>query len=353
MDAAVQPPVAPMLAKLERELPTDGYLYEPKWDGFRCLAFRAGQELELRSRNQRPLARYFPELVQALLALPRERFVVDGEIVAVSESGADFPALLARLHPAPSRVARLRQETPAFFIAFDLIALDKDDLRGQFFQERRALLERLLTEARPPLLLTPVTDDRREAQRWLEASQGAGVDGVVAKHKELRYEDGLRRMIKVKRDRTADCVVAGARWYVGQPLPSSLLLGLYEAGELRHVGIASSFTQAALRRLVGELEPYIVALAGHPWERGFLLGGSPTGRLAGAAGRWSPEEMEQDWIPLAPELVCEVQFHQLDDHRFRYPAHFRRWRPDRDPRSCTIEQLEAPPLDLGELLTLE
>jgi ATP-dependent DNA ligase len=347
----VVPPVVPMLARLERELPGDGYLYEPKWDGFRCLAFRDSNEVDLRSRNQRPLARYFPELVEELLALPTPRFVLDGEIVALSEVGADFPALLARLHPAASRVERLRGETPALLIAFDLIALEDDDVRERPFRERRRLLERLVVEGSPPLLLTPLTEDRDEAERWLETYRGAGVDGVVAKHQDVRYEEGVRRMVKVKRERTADCVVAGARWYLDQPAPSSLLLGLYDdGGELRHIGIASSFTAAARRRLVAELEPYVVPLEGHPWEHGFLLGGGPTGRLAGAAGRWSPDEMEQDWTPLKPERVCEVQFDHLDDHRFRYPARFRRWRPDRDARSCTLDQLETPPVDLGELL---
>jgi ATP-dependent DNA ligase len=347
---AVRPPLVPMLARLERELPADGYLYEPKWDGFRCLAFRTGPEVDLRSRNQRPLARYFPELVEALLALREERFVLDGEIVATVDSRADFLALLARLHPAASRVVRLSRETPALFIAFDLLALGDEDLRGRPFRERRKLLARLLTGARSPLHLTPLTEDRAEAERWLEAYRGAGVDGVVAKHEELRYEDGARRMIKVKHERTADCVVAGFRWLVDRPLPSSLLLGLYDDGGLQHVGIASSFTEAARRQLLEELAPHVVELTRHPWEHGFLLGGSPVGRLPGAAGRWTPEEMEQDWVPVAPELVAEVRFDQLDDHRFRHPARFVRWWPDRDPRSCTIDQLDTPPVDLGQLL---
>jgi ATP-dependent DNA ligase len=333
-------PIAPMLARLERELPRDGYVYEPKWDGFRGLVFRDGDEVDLRSRNQRPLARYFPELVEASLALPAERFVLDGEILATKDSRPDFAALLARLHPAASRVERLRRETPGLFVAFDLLELKDDDLRGRPFRERRALLEGLLTGVGRPLVLTPLTDDHAEAMKWLDSPPEAGIDGVVAKHEDLRYEEGARRMVKVKRERTADCVVAGVRWYVDEPLPSSLLLGLYEGDELRHVGLTSSFTVAERRRLPEELGPYIAQLEGHPWEHGFLLGGGHTGRLAGAAGRWSPE-MEQDWTPLAPELVCEVQFHQLDDHRFRYPARFRRWRPDRDPRSCTLDQLEA------------
>jgi ATP-dependent DNA ligase len=341
-----------MLARLERELPADGYLYEPKWDGFRGLAFRESEEVDLRSRNQRPLARYFPELVEALLGLPARRFVLDGEIVALSESRPDFVALLARLHPAASRVERLSRETPALFIAFDLVGLEDDDLRARSFRERRAQLERLLAEAGPPLLLTPLTGDREEAEGWLHVYQGAGVDGVVAKHEELRYEEGARRMVKVKRERTADCVVAGFRWLVDRQLPSSLLLGLYEGDDLRHVGIASSFTAAARQRLLEELAPHVVPLADHPWEQGFLLTGSPAGRLPGAAGRWAPEEMEQDWVPVAPELVCEVRFDQLDDHRFRHPARFRRWRPDRDPRSCTLDQLDLPAAPLTELLPL-
>jgi ATP-dependent DNA ligase len=346
------PPIAPMLARLERELPGDGYLYEPKWDGFRGFAFRSDGDIDLRSRNQRPLARYFPELVEALCALPATHFVLDGEIVAISESGPDFVALLARLHPAASRVARLRRETPALFIAFDLLSLGNDDLRSQPFRERRHALERLLADARPPVLLTTITDDRAEAERWLATYQGAGVDGVVAKHRDLRYEAGARRMVKVKRERTADCVVAGFRWLVDRPLPSSLLLGLYDDGELRHVGIASAFAEPARKRVLEVIAPHVAPLAGHPWEHGFLLGGSPVGRLAGAAGRWTPGEMAQDWVPLAPELVCEVQIDQLDDHRFRHPARFRRWRPDLDPRSCTLDQLDVAGASVDELLPL-
>jgi ATP-dependent DNA ligase len=341
-----------MLARLERELPRDGYLYEPKWDGFRCLAFRDGDELDLRSRNHRPLARYFPELVEALLALPARVFVLDGEILAARDGRFDFAALLARLHPASSRVERLRRETPASFVAFDLLAHGGEDLRGRPFAERRRLLALLLAAASPPLYLTPLTADREQAARWLERYEGAGIDGVVAKHRELRYEPGRREMVKVKRERTADCVVAGFRWLVDRPLPSSLLLGLFgEDSSLRHVGIASSFSETRRRTLLEELRPHVTPLAGHPWEHGFLLAGSPTGRLPGAAGRWAPEEMEQDWTPVVPELVCEVAFEQVDDYRFRHPARFLRWRPDRDPSSCGLDQLEARPLDLRELLS--
>src|SRR5205085_3694498 len=295
----VMPPVAPMLARLARELPLDGYLYEPKWDGFRCLAFRDGEEIDLRSRNQRPLARYFPEIVEALLGLEEWRFVLDGELVII---GRDFEALLARLHPAASRVERLRAETPASFVAFDVLAAGGEDVRGRPFHERRRRLEQLLHEVGPPIGLTPITDEPSRAAEWLDR-----FEGVVAKHADLRYQPGRRVMVKVKRERTADCVVAGFRWLVDRPLPSSLLLGLHDDEErLRHVGLASGFSERLRHELLERLRPLRVPLAGHPWQHGFLLAGSPAGRLHGAAGRWAPEEMELDWTPVAPELVCEV-----------------------------------------------
>jgi ATP-dependent DNA ligase len=340
-----------MLARLARELPLDGYIYEPKWDGFRCLAFRDGDDVDLRSRNQRPLARYFPEIVEALLALPEERFALDGELVVVRDGRFDFEALLARLHPAASRVARLRTETPASFVAFDVLALDGDDLRGKPLRGRRQLLVQLLADVPPPLYLTPASEDARLAARWLDSFQGGGIDGVVAKHADQPYEPGRRAMVKVKREHTADCVVAGFRRYADRPLPSSLLLGLYDdAGALRHVGIASGFSRKVSGELLERLRPIVVPLAGHPWERGFLLPGSPIGRLRGAAGRWEPDEMAQDWAPVAPALVCEVAYEQLDDHRFRHPARFRRWRPDRDPGTCALHQLDFAAADARALL---
>jgi ATP-dependent DNA ligase len=349
----VRPPFAPMLARLARELPADGYLYEPKWDGFRCLAFRERQDVDLRSRNQRPLARYFPELVAALLAVPASSFALDGEIVVATHSGFDFDALLRRLHPAASRVERLRGETPASLIAFDLLAHESTDLLERPFAERRRLLEQLLADVRGPLFLTPFTDDREEAAAWLDTYQGNGIDGVVAKHRDLEYVSGERTMVKVKLERTADCVVAGFRWLVDRPLPSSLLLALNDtAGTLRHIGIASSFTEARRRQLLEEIAPYVTELAGHPWERGFLLGGGTAGKLPGAAGRWSADEMEQDWTPLRPELVCEVAFDQVDDDRLRHPARFRRWRPDLDAEDCALEQLAGPSGSLRDLLPL-
>jgi ATP-dependent DNA ligase len=348
--ARVTPPVAPMLARLSRELPEGDYVYEPKWDGFRCLAFSAPVgEIDLRSRNQRPLGRYFPELVEALHALPRAA-VLDGEIVVAGPRGFDFPALLARLHPSASRVARLSRETPASFIAFDLLADGDDDLRPRRFDERRARLEALLeSRAASPLHLTPATRDPSVARAWLERLPGAGIDGVVAKRRDLPYEPGRRTLVKVKRERTADCVVAGLRTFGGEPVVASLLLGLWDdAGALRHVGVASSFPEHERRALFAALEPLAVRLQGHPWERGFNLANSPTGRLAGSAGRWDPREMAMDWTPLAPVRVAEVAYDRVDELRFRHPARLVRWRPDRDARSCALEQLSSDAPDLPE-----
>ncbi len=339
MNLPVMPPVKPMLAKLARELPVGQYSYEPKWDGMRAVAFRDGRELDLRSRQDRPLARYFPELVEALRALQDERFVLDCEIVVPSRDGFDFSALLARMHPAASRVERLRRETPAALIAFDLLARGQTDLRERPFAERRSALEGLLSHAPGAVHLARATDDPSVAAGWLRADS-PGIDGVVAKDPSQPYLAGRRAMTKVKLERTADCVVAGFRWLYDRPLLGSLLLGLYDAdGVLEHIGVASSFTEARRRELLDEIAPLRTSLTGHPWENGFLLGGSPTGRLAGAAGRWSPEEMELDWVPLKPRRVCEVAYEHVDDDRFRHPARFRRWRPDRDPLSCGFDQL--------------
>ena len=316
-----------MLARLARELPVGDYLYEPKWDGFRALAARSGEEVDVRSRHGRPLARYFPEIVEALLEQPAPRFVLDGELVA-----HPFPALMARLHPAASRVERLARETPAELWAFDLLALDGEDLLRTPFETRRARLE---TFVRRPVRLTPVTDDPAVARAWL-----AEHEGVLAKARDGAYAPGKREWVKVKRDRTADCVVAGFRWNADRPTLGSLLLGLHDdAGALVHVGVVTGLSAAEKRDLLAELEPLVVPLEGHPWEQGFGLERSPLGRLLGAAGRWSPGEMALEWVPLAPERVAEVAYTQLDGFRFRHPARFRRWRPDRDPRSCTLEQL--------------
>ncbi len=351
-DLPVPPPVAPMLARLARDLPEDGFLYEPKWDGFRCLVFRSRDQVDLRSRHDSPFARYFPELVEGFRALHADRIVLDGEIILVRATGFDFEALMTRLHPAASRVERLRQEIPASFICFDLLALGDRDVRSTPFEERRALLQHELRDARPPIFLTPLTDDRDTARLWFERFQGAGVDGVVAKHRGLRYEPGKRVMVKVKHERTADCVVAGLRLFADRPVLSSLLLGLYDAaGDLRHVGVVTQFPAPARAQILQELTPLAVRLEDHPWRQGFLIGRSPVGRLKGSAGRWTPE-MEHDWVPLRPDRVCEVGFDQLDLDRFRHPARFRRWRPDRDPRSCTLDQLTVSAPQLEEILAL-
>ena len=336
----VRPPVAPMLARLARELPP-GALYEPKWDGFRALVFRDGDDVEIRSRHDRPLARYFPELVGAVRGLDERRIVLDGEIVVPTEDGFDFAALMARLHPAATRVERLAAETPARFVAFDLLAVDDRDTRDRPFVERRERLVGLLADAPAPLVVTPVTDDPEVARTWLESARRA-IDGVVAKAPGLRYEPGVRAMVKVKTERTAECVIAGFRWKADEPVLGSLLLGLYDAdGPLRHVGVVTSFTAARRAEVLERVRPLATGIEGHPWERGFGLERSPLGRLLGAAGRWVPGEMELEWVPLRPELVAEVAYDHLDAGRFRHPARLRRWRPDRDPRSCTLDQLDA------------
>jgi ATP-dependent DNA ligase len=331
--------VKPMLAALQRELPIGAYLYEPKWDGVRCLAFVENGQVDLRSRHGRPLARYFPELVAALAALAHD-VVLDGEIVIVGDQGFDFAALLNRTHPAASRVARLSQDTPATFIAFDLLALDGVAL-GSFAERRRALLGVVAETAR--VRATPATDDPSLASRWLDHI-GPGIDGVVAKALDLPYQPGKRAMIKIKRARTADCVLAGFRVLgsAAHPAVSSLLLGLWEGTELRHVGVCSQFTRERRRELLRELAPLVVKLEEHPWERGFNVGRSPMGRLPGSAGRWDPDEMVRDWIPVRSERVVEVSYDHIDGQRFRHPAHFVRWRPDREASSCTFEQLPHP-----------
>ncbi len=320
--------VRPMLARLERELPRGPeWLYEPKWDGFRCLVFRDGDDVELRSRHGNRLDRYFPELVEAVRAWAGIRLAADGEVVA----DAGFAALMSRIHPAASRVELLRREVPVRLVLFDLLALGGDDLVERPFAERRAVLESLALA--DPVEVTPLTADAGEAERWL-----AEHEGVIAKHRELRYEAGRRAMVKVKRERTADCVVAGMRPVRGEEAVASLLLGLWSGDELVHVGVASSFTRRVRQSVFEELLPLAVLLDDHPWRAGYSLGGGATGRLRGSAGRWTPE-MPLDWIPLAPKRVAEVAYDQVDAGRFRHPARLVRWRPDRDAGSCTHDQL--------------
>jgi ATP-dependent DNA ligase len=341
MEAALAPPVRPMLATLARELPAGDYLYEPKWDGFRCLAFRSAAGIDLRSRHDRPLARYFPELTRALERLSPAPFVLDGEILLASAGRHDFARLMARIHPAASRVEELSVSHPATFVAFDLLAQDGRRLLEEPLHERRRRLEELL--ASPPRLvqLTDATADPAQAERWLGLPPGAGIDGVVAKPLAGAYRPGKRALVKVKRLRTAECVVAGIRVAPGRAAVASLLLGLYDsAGRLVHVGVASSFSDRDRLQLAQALRPRFTELEGHPWENGFGLEGRPMGRLKGAAGVWTPE-LSLDWVPVRPELVCEVGYDQLDENRFRHPATFLRWRPDRTPESCTFAQLSG------------
>lgn len=354
MALPVEWPIRPMLAKRARRIPTgSGWVYEPKWDGFRTLVFRDGDEWELQSRDCKPLARYFPELEDpAKRSLP-ERCVADGEIVIASAGALDFDALLLRIHPAASRVARLAEETPASLVLWDLLCEGDQDLRQQPFAERRARLERALETARPPVHLTPLTADRSLATDWFERFEGAGLDGVVAKRAEGVYEEGKRVMVKVKHRRTADCVLAGFRWHKRGPgtLLGSMILGLYDGeGRLHHVGVAASFTDARRRELVAELAPLREgALDDHPWAEWM---GKPEGaaqRVPGMTSRWNPGKA-LDWVPLRCERVVEVRYDHMQGTRFRHTAHFVRWRPDKPPAECTYDQLDVtPPLELARI----
>ena len=326
-----------MLAALVRELPVgEGLTYEPKWDGFRCIAFVDDDGVDMRSRHGRPLARYFPE-VAAPLAELGPGVVLDGELVVPAGDRLDFSALLQRLHPAASRVELLSRETPAAFVAFDVIVAGGGDLTTLGFAERRRILEALLAEVPEPVRITPSTRDPAVAARWLEEAGGGGIDGVVVKDESLPYLPGKRRMLKVKRERTADCVVGAFRWHAEERTVGSLLLGLYDEDILRHAGLAASFSARTRRELTETLLPCVVPLQGHPWERGFNVGGGPVGRLPGAASKWAYGR-EITFVPVDPVLVCEVAYDHVEHDRFRHPAKFRRWRPDRDPRSCTYDQ---------------
>ncbi|QFU93070.1 Putative DNA ligase-like protein [Amycolatopsis sp. YIM 10] len=346
------PPVKPMLAKSVRDVPRGpGVLYEPKWDGFRCIVFRDGDEVELGSRNDRPLTRYFPELVDLLRAALPPRCVVDGEIVVVTGAGLDFDTLQNRLHPAASRVQKLAVETPASFVAFDLLALGDRDLTGEPFAERRRLLASLLSDALSQIVLTPVTDDPAVAEDWFTRFEGAGFDGVMAKPGDLPYEQDKRVMWKVKHERTADCVVAGFRWHKDGESVGSLLLGLYdETGRLHHVGVASSFTAARRRELVDELAPLREnALAEHPWRDWAEAQAHMGGRMPGGVSRWTGKK-DLSWEPLRAEWVAEVRYEHVLAGRFRHGGRLVRFRPDRDPLSCTYAQLEeVAPAELTAL----
>jgi ATP-dependent DNA ligase len=350
----VRPPIEPMLAKLSAELPPEGkVLYEPKWDGFRALVFKNGRSLFLQSRDLRPLDRYFPDLHDALLARIPKSCVLDGEIVIATRHGLDFDALQLRLHPAASRVAKLAAATPASFVAFDLLAVGPKNLMACPQAQRRELLERLLTDAEPPLYLTPVTRDRATALDWLERFEGAGLDGVVAKPEVGTYQPGKRAMVKVKHVRTADCVVAGFRRHkASRDAIGSLLLGLYdEEGLLQHVGVTSSFTMMRRQALMKELAPLRRdAMKDHPWSD-WAGATAKSSRMPGAQSRWSAGK-DLSWEPLRPERVCEVRYDHLQGDRFRHAATFLRWRPDKPPTDCRYDQLEtSAPYELADVFS--
>ena len=348
----IAPPVEPMLARLAETLPEgEGFLFEPKWDGFRALAFRGGSDVFIQSRDLRPLDRYFPELHDALLTRLPAGCVIDGEIVIAGPKGLDFDALQLRLHPAASRVAKLAKETPSAFVAFDLLAADGRDLRAMPQRERRAELERLLTTAAPPIFLTPMTRDREVAAEWLERFEGAGLDGVIAKPEALEYQPGRRAMFKIKHSRTADCVVAGFRPHKsGHDKVGSLLLGLYDArGKLQHVGVTSAFTMERRKQLARELAPLRSdALTDHPWREWAGAAGELS-RMPGAQSRWSAGK-DLSWEPLRIERVCEVKYDHLQGDRFRHATIFVRWRPDKKPSDCRYDQLDVTtPYELSKV----
>ena len=341
---SIEPPVEPMLAKLADELPVEGtFLYEPKWDGFRAIVFRGGGDVYIQSRDLRPLDRYFPELHALFLHALPDDCVLDGEIVIATAKGLDFDQLQMRLHPAASRVAKLAAETPAAFVAFDLLAADGIDLCDLALESRRERLERLLSGAQPPLHLTPTTRDRAVAAEWLERFEGAGLDGVIAKPISAPYEPGRRVMLKIKHARTADCVVAGFRWHkAGEGIVGSLLLGLYDLkGQLHHVGVTSAFAMARRKELAAELEPLRAhALDNHPWREWAGRDATTFARMPGGQSRWSAGK-DLSWEPLRVERVCEVKYDHLQGDRFRHATVFQRWRPDKQPGDCRYDQLEV------------
>jgi ATP-dependent DNA ligase len=358
MDLPVMPPVAPMLAKAVPQIPDGEFVFEPKWDGFRSIVFRDGAEVEIGSRNERPMTRYFPELVAAAAAGLPPRCVIDGEIVLPDFTAGrlDFEALQLRLHPAASRVKLLAAQTPAHFVAFDLLALGDEDYTGRPFGERRAALERALAGLRPPLHVTPATTDRAVAEQWFTQFEGAGLDGLIAKSPGIGYEPDKRVMFKIKHERTADCVVAGYRPHkTGDDAIGSLLLGLYRpSGELASVGVIGAFPMAVRRELRAGLEPLVTTFDGHPWNWAAHVA------AAGREGVRNPRSSEYSrwnvgkdlsFVPLRPERVVEARYDHMEGTRFRHTAQFVRWRPDREPASCTFDQLDEPvSFSLSEIL---
>jgi ATP-dependent DNA ligase len=353
MDLPVMPPVAPMLAKAVKDIPSGTLSFEPKWDGFRSVIFRDGDDVEIGSRNERPMTRYFPEVVTAVQANLPQRCVIDGEIVIPDAAGRrlDFEALLQRIHPAASRVRLLAEQTPAAFVAFDLLALGDDDCRELPFEQRRELLTRALADISAPVYVTPATRDRDLAVSWFSQFEGAGLDGVVAKPLDGPYEADKRVMFKVKHERTADCVVAGYRVHKSGPdRIGSLLLGLYDSsGRLASVGVVGAFPMARRQELFAELQPLVTTFEGHPWNWAAPQPGVRHPRES-ETSRWNAGK-DLSFVPLRPERVVEVRYEHMEGTRFRHTAQFQRWRPDREPASCGFEQLEEPvSYDLAQIL---
>jgi ATP-dependent DNA ligase len=359
MDLPVMPPLSPMLAKAVKTLPRPdamegGVLYEPKWDGFRCVVFRDGDEVELGSRNERPLTRYFPEVVEAVKTHLPSRCVLDGEIIVAIDGRLQFEKLLERIHPAESRVRKLSVDTPASFVAFDLLAIGSDSLLETTQGERRDRLAEALADAAAPIHLTQATRDFATAEDWFATFEGAGLDGVVAKPMSATYQPGVRAMTKVKHIRTADVVIAGYRLHKTstpeQPLLGSLLLGLYDDdGRLQHIGVSAAFPAARRAELIGELADLVIAPSEHPWAA--WASAQESGRMPGAQSRWNAGK-DLSWVPLDPVMVAEVGYDHMEGTRLRHTAQFKRWRPDRTPDSCRYDQLEeAVTYDLGQILT--
>ena len=353
MDLPINPPVSPMLAKPVGDIPP-GQIYEPKWDGFRSIIFRDGGEVEIGSRKEKPMNRYFPEIIDAVLANFPERAVIDGEIIVAdtARNTLDFEALQQRIHPAVSRVTLLAEQTPASFVAFDLLALGDEDLTERPFAERREMLERALADAQPPIHVTPATSDLDTARRWFAEFEGAGLDGLIAKSADLTYQPDKRVMTKIKHKRTADCVVAGYRLHKsGDDRIGSLLLGLYDDRDvLVSVGVIGSFTMAVRQELFVELQHLVTTFEGHPWDWAAHMQGERTPRK-NEVSRWNAGK-DLSFVPLRPERVVEVRYDYMEGERFRHTTQFERWRPDRDPRSCTYAQLERPVrFNLADVLT--
>ncbi len=354
MTLPFKPPIEPMLAKLTSGIPEGAnFIFEPKWDGFRALVFRDGDDVVIQSRDLKPLQRYFPELIEPLKKNLPERCILDGEVVIAHGGALQFEALLQRIHPAASRVKMLSEQWPASYVAFDMLALGEEDLRQKPQKERRAKLEASLGKAVPPVYMTPATRDRALATDWFNRFEGAGLDGVVAKDENLVYSPGKRTMIEIKHERTVDCAVAGFRWYKDMKgvAVGSLLLGLFDAeGHLQHIGVTSSFNLERRKELLKELEPLREnAVKDHPWADWAAEQREEGDRKPGMKSRWNSKK-DLSWEPLRVERVCEVSFDHMQGRRFRHTSHFKRWRPDKRPSDCTYEQLDVtPPYEVAKI----